>query len=403
MTLPDGEPALTRRQCERFFRRQGLPLLVEEHSLGRDVFGRSAPFLLVVGVLEVAASISSRWSPWQNALAVLGGLALLSGSYALLNVLRGRRATSLPQSVRAPELTFFVLVPGLVAGLLGGSWRSALVLVGANLAILLALRVLVGFGLLQTLGWGTARLAGQLGTSLRRLVRLLPLVLVFSIVLFFTTELWQVFDTISGQADVALAAFFVLLVVVLTGVGARREADAVLEEARGEVAPEATAFSVPQRRNLVAMVAATQLLQVLVVSIATGVFFAVVGLLAITPELREVWGVSGGSWSLPVTFLGTDLVLDQTLVRVSLALATFNGLYYAINVQVDAVYRTELVDDIAAQLRRVVRVRAHYLGLVGGPTTTSAATTSAATTSAATTSATTTATAASAARSDATA
>ena len=60
MTVPDdaspapapGAPAavdhLDVPACERLFRRNGLPLLVEGHSLDRDVFGRSAPFLLVV-------------------------------------------------------------------------------------------------------------------------------------------------------------------------------------------------------------------------------------------------------------------------------------------------------------------------------------------------------------------
>lgn len=43
------------------------------------------------------------------------------------------------------------------------------------------------------------------------------------------------------------------------------------------------------------------------------------------------------------------------------ALAAINGLYYAINVQVDKAYREELVDDIADEMREVIRVREHYL------------------------------------------
>ncbi|GMA30718.1 hypothetical protein [Litorihabitans aurantiacus] len=120
-----------------------------------------------------------------------------------------------------------------------------------------------------------------------------------------------------------------------------------------------------QRRNIVAMVAASQLLQVLVVSLATGVFFVLLGVLTITPETREAWAVAGGTWQVrDLPFLGASLMIDQTLVRVAVALATFNGLYYAINVQVDAAYRTELVEDVAAQLQDVIRVREHYLTLV---------------------------------------
>ena len=112
------------------------------------------------------------------------------------------------------------------------------------------------------------------------------------------------------------------------------------------------------------MVASSQLLQVLVVSLATGVFFVLVGALTITDGVREAWAIDGGKWVWDLNFLGTRLRIDQSLVRVAVALATFNGLYYAINVQVDAVYRTDLVDDIAAQLNEVVQVREHYLGLI---------------------------------------
>ena len=199
---------------------------------------------------------------------------------------------------------------------------------------------------------------------MRRLIRLLPLVLIFSIVLFFNTEVWQVFDKISGQGDITLALFFLIIIVSLTTAGARREAEAALAEAGEHASPRSTQFNKNQQRNIVAMVASSQLLQVLVVSLATGVFFILVGTLTITEGVREAWAIDGASWHLPMTFLGAPLLVDQTLVRVAVALATFNGLYYAINVQVDAVYRTDLVDDIAAQLNEVVQVREHYLGLI---------------------------------------
>lgn len=57
-------------------------------------------------------------------------------------------------------------------------------------------------------------------------------------------------------------------------------------------------------------------------------------------------------------------MVTQTLVRVSVAIATFTGLYYAISVQVDAVYREEFVDGIETQLRDVLAVRARYLDLL---------------------------------------
>lgn len=365
MSAPTSVTRLSRKQCERYFRRQGLPLLVDSHSVGRDVFGRSASFLVVVVLMETVTLVDRQWDWWQNLLAVVGGLAAVLGLYALLNVIRRRHPLTAPQSIGWPELAFFVLAPPVVALVLAAGWRVALTLAVGNVVLLAAVRVLVGLGLLSTLGWGLSRLADELGSSLRRLVRLLPLVLIFSIVLFFNTEVWQVFDRISGQADIALALVFLVLIVALTAVGARREADAVIADAAPHASVAATTFTVPQRRNLVAMVAASQLLQVLVVSLATGAFFVLVGVLTITPEVREAWSITGGTWlRRDIPFLGTTLMIDQTLVRVAVALATFNGLYYAINVQVDAVYRTELIEDVTAQLHDVVRVREHYLTLL---------------------------------------
>lgn len=355
---------LSRKQCERFFRRQGLPLLVDSHTVRRDVFGRSASFLVAVVLMETVTLVDSQWDWWQNLLAVVGGLVAVLGLYALLNVGRRRHPLTAPQSIGWPELAFFVLAPPVVALMLAAGWRVALTLAVTNVALLLAVRVLVGLGLLSTLGWGLSRLADELGSSLRRLVRLLPLVLIFSIVLFYNTEVWQVFDRVSGQADIALALLFLLLIVVLTAFGARREADAVIADAAPLASPEATAFSAPQRRNIVAMVAASQLLQVLVVSLATGAFFVLIGVLTITPEVREAWSITNGWEFRDIPFFGASLMIDQTLVRVAVALATFNGLYYAINVQVDAVYRTELIEDVTAQLHDVVRVREHYLMLL---------------------------------------
>ncbi len=372
MSAPASTPAgpaasvshLSRKQCERFFRRQGLPLLVDSHTVGRDVFGRSASFLVVVVLMETVTLVDRQWDWWQNLLAVLGGLVAVLGLYALLNVLRRRHPLTAPQSIGWPELAFFVLAPPVVALAVAAEWRVALTLAVTNVVLLAAVRVLVGLGLLSTLGWGLSRLADELGSSLRRLVRLLPLVLIFSIVLFYNTEVWQVFDRVSGQADIALALLFLALIVVLTAFGARREADAVIADAAPHASPAATAFSTPQRRNIVAMVAASQLLQVLVVSLATGAFFVLIGVLTITPEVREAWAITNGWRLTDIPFFGAPLMIDQTLVRVAVALATFNGLYYAINVQVDAVYRTELIEDVTAQLNDVVRVREHYLTLL---------------------------------------
>lgn len=357
---------MTRSECERYFRRQGLPLLVEDHSLRRDVWGRSAPFLLVVLLLELTGSIDGDWRWWQNLLAVLGAFAILAGLFAGLNLVLRRPWHTLPQSVGPAELAFFVLAPALATWLVGAGWGRAALLALTNLVVLGGVRLVVGYGLGSAMWWGSVQVVSELRDSMRRLVRLLPLVLIFSIVLFYNDTIWLVFDRISGPADIALGAFFLLLVVGLTALGARREADAIIADAAGAVPDGGARFTPPQYRNVVAMVAGTQLLQVLLVTVATALFFVALGTLTVGTDVRAVWQVGGGTWSQTLWFLGTPLVVDQTLVRVAVAVATFNGFYYAMNVQVDALYRSELIEDLTARLHRVVQVRAHYLRLLSG-------------------------------------
>jgi hypothetical protein len=379
MTVPDtstaGAPGvvpLDAPACERFFRRNGLPLLVEGHSLDRDVFGRSAPFLLVVLLAELSGAVRTAWPAWANALALLGGAALVGAAYAGLNVLRGRRWSTLPQSVGVPELAFFVLVPALLPLVFGGQWADALLTAVGNVLLLGVVRVAVGYGLLSSLWWGLARVVDELGASLLRLVRLLPLLLVFSLVLFYNAEVWQVFDRTHGVADLVLGGFFLLLVVLFVALRVPGEARAALADAAADVpdGERAARFSPRQMANLAAMIATSQLLQVLVVSLGMGVFFMALGTLTVTPDVMSLWAVDGGTWERTVTLAGgpgvegAQLVVTQTLLRVSVAIATFTGLYYAISVQVDAVYREEFVDGIGAQLRDVLRARARYLDLL---------------------------------------
>ncbi|MBD5786246.1 hypothetical protein IF650_08645 [Cellulosimicrobium terreum] len=379
MTVPDAASpgpeddvaSLDAAACERVFRRNGLPLLVEGHSLDRDVFGRSAPFLVVVLLAELSGALRSGWPAWANVLALLGGAVLVGAAYAGLNVLRSRRWSTLPQSVGVPELAFFVLVPALLPLVFGGQWADALLTVVGNLVLLGVVRVVVGYGVLSSLWWGLARVVDELGASLLRLVRLLPLLLVFSLVLFYNAEVWQVFDRTHGIADLVLGGFFVVLIVGFVALRVPGEARAALADAADEVpgGERAARFTRAQTGNLAAMIATSQLLQVLVVSVGMGVFFMALGTLTITPEVMGLWDVDGGTWERTVALAGgpvgagAELVVTQTLLRVSVAIATFTGLYYAISVQVDAAYREEFVDGIGTQLRHVLRTRARYLDL----------------------------------------
>src|ERR1044071_3930739 len=92
---------------EQRFRRAGLPLFIEDFSPTHDIFARATPVLALVFLAEVLGAIELTWAWWQNALAVLGGLAVLIGGFGLLNRMRDRPFWSFPTRFGRPELAVF--------------------------------------------------------------------------------------------------------------------------------------------------------------------------------------------------------------------------------------------------------------------------------------------------------
>jgi len=358
-TIPQDAAEQEVTACERTFRRYGLPLLIEDHSARRDVFGRAAPLLLVLLLLGLVGAVNLDWEPWQNVLAVVGGALVIAAAYALTNVMRGRRWSTLPQDVGWPELAFFVLAPAVPPLLAGWQWGTAISAVLGSLLVLGVVWLVVRYGVHATLWWGMRGAFGEFGSSLLRLIRFLPLLLIFSIALFYTTEVWQVFDHTPGMSDLVLGGFFGLLILAILRIRLSTETRLILAAADDGAEP-APPLTSSQLANVKTMISMSQLTQVLTVSLAVGLFFFALGTLTITPAVMDAWGVSGGSWSETLILGGEHLVVSQTLLRVSVALATFTGLYYAISVLTDALYRDDFIDDMSGKIRDVNTHRVRY-------------------------------------------
>jgi hypothetical protein len=338
-------------EYEARFRRAGLPLLIEDRSAREDVWTRILPVLVLVFVVEALGAVDLNWPWWQNVLALAGAAGILVAAWAMSNRARGRPPLARPRDVGRVELAGFVIVPALLPLIFNGQTTSAWVTAVANAVLLAVLYGIVAYGLLSIVRWAGARLLGQLAGAVLLLARALPLLMLFSVVLLFTTEMWQVF---AEMKDGVFAAVVGLLAAIGTlFLVARIPTEvAALESAVAEGPP----LDTRQRVNVGLVMFVSQALQVLVVSLAVAGFFVAFGLLAMPAHLIKLWS---GQYDAVVTVLNVELSVE--LLRVSGSIGALSGLYYAIATLTDETYRKEFFSELTDEMRETFHARVGYL------------------------------------------
>ena len=220
--------------------------------------------------------------------------------------------------------------------------------------------VVVGFGVISIVRWAAVRLFAQLASSVTVLVRAVPLLLFFSLVTFFTAEIWQSFTT-GGLATywTAISMFVVLGMVFLS---------VRLPTIVRDVQVDSDIGDVPLRRrerlNLAAVALISQALQVLFVSAAVWLFYVVLGALLVSADVRADWLTHGDDVIWNISWFGERVQVTEELLRVATGVAAFAGLYYSVTILTDAAYRDQFVDNLSQELRDTFARRSEYLSLV---------------------------------------
>jgi len=350
-------------EYERRFRRAGLPLFIEGYSASTDIFNRAVPLLALVLAGELLGALNLNWSVAGNLAAIAGAVALVLLAIAALNRSRGRPAVAVPQDIGRLELAVFVLLPALLPLIFGGQWRSAAVTAAGNLALLALVYGVFGFGLVSIVRWALARLVGQLAASLSLLTRAIPLLMLFSVLLFLTQEIWQLFSHVSPGTLAILGTLFVLMGTAF--LLARLPAE--VRELEREAGEGGEPLERRQRLNVGLVLFVSQSLQVLTVSVVVGAFFVALGVIAVDRHILQEWIGAGYQPNTLVTLdvLGHQGVITEELLRVAGAIAAFTGLYFAISMLTDDVYRREFLGELTSEMRATFAARTDYLKLRG--------------------------------------
>ena len=342
---------------ERRFRSAGLPMLVEDRTAREDVWTRASPVLGFVLVVEALFAVNREWPLWANALVLVGAVAALVAAGALVNTLRRRPALALPEDVGAIELAVFVALGGLLQ-LIGGQTNSAWVVCAVNVGLLLVLYVWFAYGVASILRFTGRRVGVQLVAAVDLLARAIPLLLLFSIVLFVNTEMWQVFAAMNTATVVATAALLAVVGSVFLGVRLPRE----VRRIERDVAVEPP-LRRRQRINVGLVLFVTQALQIALVAVAVGAFFMAFGALVIPADVIESWTGTPGRQIFAVDLGDIEVRVTVELLRVSAGIAALSGLYYSVAVLTDSTYREEFLEELTGDLRAVFADRARYLEL----------------------------------------
>ena len=372
-------PGETLEATEAWFRRQGVPHLIEDYSTRRDILTRTLPFLITVLALQILLNFSLDWPWWAGVLSVVGATAAVTAVWTGLNALRHRKLLSLPEEVGAVEVLVFLLTAPALNGFILGDWASAVGDIGVNALLLLGAYVTVGFALVPILRWGARRLIRDAKDVLGLFARALPLLLIFVTFMFITAEVWQMAGTIELVRLLAVIGLFALVAAAflisrlpheLSDLATFERPERVIELAQGTPATSlgvttgSLRMDAPLRPaqwtnvGLVVLVALAQ--RVLFVGALVGVFFLVFGLLAIDRSTIASWTQSDPRVLLDLRWLGTVVTVE--LLQVVTFMAAFSGFYFTINVLTNREYRDEFFEEVVGDVRQAFAVRAVYLG-----------------------------------------
>jgi hypothetical protein len=280
---------------------------------------------------------------------------------------------------------------GAAAGVLVGIRLGPAAGVGAGMTV--AGAALAGYAVLTLrawlmVTWAVRRTFRSLGLLVPLVTRALPLLLLFVTFLFINAEVWQVAASLDGGVlwitvllFGAIAVGFLLsrlpeeLDSVDDEVEAQQLVDACagtpLESAARDLAERVDRVGAVdaevvglQKANLVLVLLVAQAVQVLLLAVAVFGFFVVFGLVAMEPAVVGSWTTDGVVRPIngPIGEV-TGLRLSQELIRVSVFLAAFSGLYFTVYAVTDESYRRQFFSVVIRELERAVSARVAYRSL----------------------------------------
>ena len=239
-----------------------------------------------------------------------------------------------------------------------------------------AILVLTACGAGSILGWAVQMTTSNLAATGSLVTRALPLLLLTFLV-FFNSPVWLMAATVSRpRLWLALLFLTVIAAAFVVSVTADRvkpimdagsptdDHSARLCGTPFETMPDPAGVR-PLRRaerlNVIFVVAASQLSQILIIAAMTSLLFLILGLILLSPELLAAWTRNGRSDG---TVLGMTIPVPDSLIQITFFLGALTVMYISAKTVSDAEYRTRFFDPLIDDIRLTLVARNRYRAAV---------------------------------------
>ncbi|MET4432252.1 MULTISPECIES: energy-coupling factor transporter transmembrane protein EcfT [unclassified Mycolicibacterium] len=373
------------QQVHEWFLHRGLPLVLTRRVRSRDLIKRSAPMVSGVGALTATtmllAELTSEGPDYGYALRLgVIGAALLAAPFALH--LLHRTGTRLGEAGRRSAAALVIAIFVIVMPITVSGWSSA---AAAEAPIFVAITLLaiwltyLGFGSIA--GWAFRFAWVQLGALGTLMSRALPL-LMLTVVVFFTGELWQLAARMTRQRLWQVIGFLALVALLFVIATIRDEVRALRDDRAGprdprellagtpladgiDHDPARTPLSRAEQFNVVAVMVVSQAIQVAFFTAGLFAFFLALGVIAIPDDVAVLWSseetCAVGQPPCAGTWFGIHIPIPQTIVHTSLFVAVLSGLYFTVSTSVDPLYRQRFFEPLIADVAVSLAGRDAYL------------------------------------------
>jgi hypothetical protein len=366
-----------------WFLHRGLPLVLTRRVRSRDLIDRSAPMVSGLGALIAVTMLLAEvtgTAPDYGYAVRLGVIAAVLVAAPFVLYLLHRLGTTRGEVGRRTAAVVVMAVFVVVMPVTVNGWSAAAAaeapafLVVSLVAIWLTY---LGFGSIALWAFRFAWVQfGALGTLMSRALPLLML----TVVVYFTGELWQLSARMSRERlwhTIGFLAFVAIVFMVTTIRDEVRElrlrsddpvallAGTPLAVAPNRPPPPRTPLSAAEQVNIVAVMVVSQAIQVVFFTAGLFAFFVALGSIAIPDDVTVLWSAeqscSVGQPPCAGTWFGVHIPIPQTVVHTSLFVAVLSGLYFTVSTSVDPQYRQRFFDPLIADVAVSLAGRDAYL------------------------------------------